>query len=695
MKKLRRLLLFIIILCIVFPITVSAEDEITTSYYSYTYTEDYTKTVMTPAPYIAEYTVSGEKLGIGKFNGLSDVTYDSDNQNIYLVDSGNNRVVVLDEQYQVSYVLETFSNGGEIDCFNNPNTVFLKDNRIYVSDTDNHRIVILDKTNYELIQVIEQPEIKILGEYTFLPESFVVDLAGRIYVIVKNINEGVVQLDAEGNFERFVGAPDVVLTFGQKLWRMFLNDKQKAQLEKAVPTEYNAIQIDSDGFLYLTTQDTTVPAITKLNCEGSNILNVDTLYEPNGDTPYYELRGKESGSYFADIAVRQDGIYAAVDSQKGRIFVYNQEGVLLYCFGGVGSQEGTFRTPSALEIHGEKLFVTEQQSNLLTVFTETGFGVTVDMAVTKLLDGKYEESADAWEQVLEMCPTYHYAYKCLARTDIQGKDYASALNKLKGDSSYDYYYKAFEGVRKAFLSTYFTEIVLGIGVLIVLIILVRKLWKKHAVTEKLEKYQLIRELKYSNYVMFHPIDGFWDLKREKRGSLRAANILVAMFVLVYGMRVQLSGYCFTHLTFSEIDVLFGVIMMVLPHALWIVSNWCFTSLMDGEGTMKDIYIATAYALKPYIVTAIPMLILSHCLSGNEAFIYNTFDGIIMIWMLGLIFFGMMITHNYSLTKGIITAILTLVGICLMMFLALVCFNVVQEMWSFGYDIYKELNYRMY
>ena len=142
-------------------------------------------------------------------------------------------------------------------------------------------------------------------------------------------------------------------------------------------------------------------------------------------------------------------------------------------------------------------------------------------------------------------------------------------------------------------------------------------------------------------------------------------------------------------------MLYGLLMMVLPLAMWIVSNWCFTSLMDGEGSFKDIYIATAYALAPYIITAIPMLLLSHCLSGNEAFIYNTFDSIIMFWMLALIFFGMQITHDYSLGKGILTGVLTLVGMCLMMFLALVCFNIGQDMISFVRDIYTEVSYRTY
>lgn len=695
MKRISKLTVLIILFSMLSSSVVLAKDNVNTPYYSYTYEEDYSEAVMLPTPYIADTTIRGDVLGIGAFNGVSDVTYDSENKFLYITDSGNHRIVVLDEAFSVYRVLDKFQNNGKEDGFQNPYAVFPKGDFIYVSDTNNNRIVIFNKENYEFVREIRQPEIKLLGEYVFLPKSFAVDLAGRIYVVAQNINEGVVQLDAEGNFERFVGAPDVTLSWSQKIWRLIMTDAQRAKLEKAVPTEYNSIHIDRDGFLYLTTQDTTVPAITKLNCQGDNILRVNTQYNPEGDFVYYNKSGLNRNSHFVDIGVREDGIYAALDSSMGRIFVYDQEGVLLYCFGGNGAQKGTFRSASAIEIDGSNIYVTDQTAGTVTVFTETTFGMAVDKAVTTMLDGQYEDSANYWNKVLEMCPGYNYAYSSLARTDIQKKDYKTALKRLKGESSFTYYDKAFEGARKEFIADNFTAIFVGVFVLVLSFIFIRRLWKKQNISEKLSQYQLVRELKFSNHIMFHPIDGFWDLKREKRGSLKAANVLTALFIILYGVRVQCSGYTFTHQLFEEIDVIFEVIMMVLPLAMWIISNWCFTSLMDGEGTMKDIYIATAYALKPYIITAIPLLILSHCLSGNEAFIYNTFDGIVMVWMLGLIFFGMMITHNYSLGKGVLTAILTLIGICLMMFLILVCFNVLQDMTAFGTDLYKEIIYRMY
>ena len=52
-------------------------------------------------------------------------------------------------------------------------------------------------------------------------------------------------------------------------------------------------------------------------------------------------------------------------------------------------------------------------------------------------------------------------------------------------------------------------------------------------TDKQKWQRLLSSLRYSLYVIFHPFDGFWDLSREKRGSLGAANIIVFLVCLLY------------------------------------------------------------------------------------------------------------------------------------------------------------------
>ena len=691
-KKLCCILVALLLLTIPFVASASNNEyNYNLPYYSYTYDSN-NRVVMTPSPYSVAHNITGSELGISNFSAVNDLFYSTETDLIYITDQGNNRIVVINKHYNLETVVDSFDNNGTVETFAAPSAAYVKNGLLYISDTENQRIVCLDAYTYELNRIFDAPDIPILGEnFQYFPTKIAVDLAGRIYVLAKNVNQGIVLLDQNGEFAKLAGAPDVSPSLLDMFWRLFMTKKQKEQLEKPVPTEYNSIHLDKDGFIYLTTQSDSVLPISKLNSQGDNVINYQGSNIPDGDTGYTW----RFTSSFADVAVRDDGIYAALDTTMSRIFVYDQEGSLLYAFGGNGGQEGTFVNPSSIEMYEGIIMVSDRTNNYVSVFQQTEFGESVDKAVTYMIDGEYDLANEYWHKILTLCPNYDSAYIYLARVDIQAKDYNAAIEKLEGTGKMDYYSKAFKGLRENFIRDNFTWIFFGAIALIIICVVASKLLKKYKVKEKINSIKIMRELDYSAYVSFHPFDGFWDLKREKRGSMKAAHVLLALFVLTYGLRAQYSGYLFTGRLPYQINVLSEVATMIIPILLWVVSNWCFTTLMEGEGNMKDIYIATMYALRPYIITAIPMFLLSHVLSLDEAFIYTAFDSIITIWMLGLMFFGMMTTHDYTLGKGIITAALTIVGIILIIFLALVFTNVIQDVVSLVTDMVKELSYRTY
>lgn len=692
MKKL--LCIFLALLILSAPLTVSAANgdyNYNLPYYSYTYDSN-NRPVVTPSPYSVAHNITGAELGISEFSGINDLFYSDETNLIYITDQGNSRVVVINKHYELVRVIDSFDNDGTVDTFLNPSAAYVKNGLLYISDTDNMRIVCFDATTYEFVKIYDAPKIPILGDdYLYYPTKIGIDLAGRIYVIGKNVNQGIILLDQNGEFAKLAGAPDVSPSLLDMFWRLFMTDEQKEQLEKPVPTEYNSIHLDQDGFIYVTTQSEKVNPISKLNSQGKNVLKYQGTNAPDGDTGYnWKIQ-----SIIVDVAVREDGIYAALDTTMNRVFVYDQEGSLLYAFGGGGSQEGTFYNPSSIEMYDDIIMVSDRTYNSITVFQQSEFGESVDKAVTYMIDGDYPNANAYWHKILTLCPSYDAAYIYLARVDIQNKDFDAAIEKLIGTGKTDYYSKAFKGAREDFIRNNFTWLFIGVIVLIVLFVVGKKLLKKYKVSEKINSYKIMRELNYSAYVSFHPFDGFWDIKREKKGSIQAANVLFVLFILTYALRAQYSGYLFIGKLATEVNVFLEVATMVGPILLWVVSNWCFTTLMEGEGNMKDIYIATMYALRPYIITAIPMFLLSHCLSLDEAFIYTAFDTIITIWMLGLMFFGMLTTHDYTLGKGFITAVLTIVGIILIIFLALVFTNVISDIVSLVSDMIKEISYRTY
>lgn len=202
-----------------------------------------------------------------------------------------------------------------------------------------------------------------------------------------------------------------------------------------------------------------------------------------------------------------------------------------------------------------------------------------------------------------------------------------------------------------------------------------------------------KTLMYVFHVIFHPVDGFWDLKREKRGSLPAALTIVALTIFTLTFEKQKTGFLFNTNRLEEINVLVDIATVLLLYVLWCVAGWCLTSLMDGEGKFKDIAIATGYALFPIPLIRLPLILFSQVITADEGAFYTTFVTISYMWVVLLLFMGTMITHQYSFWKTFFTCLLTLIGMGIILFIGLLFFNVIQQMITFISTVYQEIRYR--
>ena len=648
-----------------------------------------------PSPYVTERVLYGYDWGIEELRDLSDVYYDGQGR-VYLMDAGNRRIVVLDEAFRLLDTIDSFTIDGREESFTKPASLFCADGKLYIADSGAGRIVCLDRETYQGLRVFERPVIELLEEgYTYEPTRVVVDYAGRLYVIASGINQGLIQLDENGEFMGFMGAPKVVPKLTEMIWRKIATKAQRERMIKFVPTEYNAMFIDGKGFIYVTSQTVDIPPVSRLNSQGENVLKSKAAYtSQDGDGQYTDAKGTALRSLFVDITVQEDGTYLILDSSKGRVFSYDADGNMLYATGGIGSQNGTYYSPCALELVNGRLLIADKTKGSLTVLAPTAFGENIGKALRLQKAGEYTLAREAWQRVLAQCSNYYTAVIGVAKADIQDGDYERVMEMLAPIGEQYYYDLTFQYERTQFIKTWFYPLVGAAAVLIACAVLLPKRVKRTRLYARVANAPLSRQMKYSNYVIFHPFDGFWDLKREKRGSLLSANILYAEFLILFAVRAQFSGYLL-RTPGEESNVLIACLSILLPLALWCVSNWCFTTLMDGEGSMKDVYISTAYALRPYILLSLPLLLMSHVLAAEELAFYTVLDIVSIVWVLGLLFFGMMITHDYSFLKNVLTTVLTIVGICLMIFIGLLFVNILQDILSFGLNIYKELIFRTY
>jgi hypothetical protein len=110
--------------------------------------------------------------------------------------------------------------------------------------------------------------------------------------------------------------------------------------------------------------------------------------------------------------------------------------------------------------------------------------------------------------------------------------------------------------------------------------------------------------------------------------------------------------------------------------------------------MKDIYIASTYSLLPLVITMVPATIASNFILADEVKTLGLITGIGLVWMGLLIFFGTMVTHDYTIGKNILTVGATLVGMICIMFIAILFSTLLGKLVSFVTNIVTELQYRM-
>jgi len=206
--------------------------------------------------------------------------------------------------------------------------------------------------------------------------------------------------------------------------------------------------------------------------------------------------------------------------------------------------------------------------------------------------------------------------------------------------------------------------------------------------------KFLSSLQFSFYVIFHPFKGFWDLKHEKKGSMQAALTILVLLIVTYILQRQYTGFIFNENDPKKLNVFTEIISVVLPFFLWATANWCITTLMEGEGSFRDIVITTAYALVPLVLIGLPSILLSRIINADEGAFYYFFSVVSMLWSGALILAGSTVTHQYSMGKTVFTSLLSVVGMGLMIFIGLLVFSLLQQMISFVYTIYREIAFRL-
>ena len=711
MKKTRKKLKLILSL-LVLSVTAFSNFFITdasqmSTYTTYTYDTD-GNAVDSPEAYKFSNEYTGADFGVGDLKSPSDIFIDA-SKNIYITDSGNNRIVILNSDFSLKKVLVDFysvqEEGAEnsIETFSSPSSVFVDNkNHIYVADTDNNRIVEFDE-NYNCIRTIVRPNTDILDDdYVFSPISIVVDSSDRIYILVKNDNDGIMELAADGSFTGYYGAQKVNSTIFDWFKTLFMTKAQKSRIVKTIPRSYNSMAIDDKDFIWMTSNSLTIyqrmnymkskssadASIKRLNPSGNDVLSREGEYAPGGDL--LEV------SSLVDVAVKDSGVYSVLDDSYNRVFTYDSRGNLLYAFGGKGMQDGCLTLASSIAYIDDDLLVLDASDNSITRYSMTDYAKDIQSALLADENKDFEASLKYWKKVLDRNENLQLAYKAIGNSYLRLGEYAEAMKYYKNADQKEGYSKAYSYIRADYVKKNF---ILVISIIIAVFVLYAffKHWVNKENAKMLlnnKKFSLKSQILYAWRTIYHPFDSFWEIKKQGKGSITSATVLLTLIVLSFCYKEVGTGYLFREEAVENVNLLVVIFTVLIPLALWCLASWGLTTLFEGKGKMKDIYVMTCYALFPLIFTNVITTVMSNGMTLAEGNFISFISAIGYIWAACLLVSGSMTIHEYTFGKNAIMIVTSIVGMGIIMFLAMLFITVGQKLFDFITAVYEEVVFRL-
>ncbi len=709
MKRTRlgmKIMLFVSIFVVLFQFAVAAAPTFSTPYQTYTY-NDKEQTVASKAGYEPEMVLTGTEMGTTDLLNPTDM-YTSPDKQLYILDNGNNRIVVLDADYK--FIKEiTFKKDGQPMQIGVPDkslgyssSIFVDESEILIADPVMKVVHIFDLDGNFKAQITAPTDSAIITEgFNFTPCKVVKDNAGVFYVLSYGSYNGIMQFDQKYEFIGFYGAADIKVTADVLMdyfWKQILSDEAASKLARYVPVNYLSIDIDSENFIYAVKYESNLVGETeqvkKLNPLGNNILQ----YNGEGeaifglrDQRWDEVR-KYIVSRLSDVVYDDLGFITVIDSYQKKIYQYDNESNLLFVFGGENSdQQGNFQNPVAIESIDDRIIVLDGNRNNITVFKRTGFGALMHEGVNLVSQGLYAESKDIWAEVLKNDSMNTLANSGYGKALLDEGNYQDAMYYLKIGNNKTDYSTALGNIREEILSSMFPLIMILIILALLAYFIVPKILRKY---RKKDEYSTsVSTWKYPFHVMLHPINGYTNLKFEKKGSMLAANIILAGFFIVSIIVRQGTGYIFNENDLDTFNIFFTFLSSVGIFIFFVVAQWAVAVLMSGEGKFTEIWIFSAYALLPYVILMIPVTLLSQAFTLDETAFLTIANIIVLAWTGMGILLGTREAHQFSMIKTILLLFLTLIGMFFVILIVGIVYSMLARLISFIAAIVTELSLR--
>lgn len=669
--------LFLVFLCAALLFCACAGAD--TPYITYT-VNGYGNVQETQTAYLARQAVI--KFGDESFNKPDDL-FAADDGTLYVADTKNRRILIGNAQGEL---LGIVGQG----VLQTPRGVFVtKDGHIYVADRDAEAVFEFSPEG-ELLHTYGKPENPLYGEsLSFMPLKVVVNDAGILFVICESNTNGIVEISPidGGTFLGYFGTNWASADFRTIVYRAILTDTQRAKMVSNIPSTPDNLAIDSRGLIYTVTRGDGMRTVKRLNIAGINLIHgAESVDIPSG-----VAAGNHNNVYVAD--------------QKGFIYEYNNDGELIFVYGGKddgNSRTGLFTTVTAIDVDArDRLYVLDSASNMIQVFEPTEFTRLLHEALYLYSVGRYTESKAPLQAVLDMNSLFDVANRAMGRAMFQEEDYDSALRYARLAKDREGYSDAFWEIRNAWLKKYVAWLIAGIAVLFLVWRLLRTLDRKKGIFDPLRRLRrpvkensLRHKLRYSLYYMRHPIDGSYGIAREGRAGWLAPGILLALFIAEFLVNKYLCGFLTKTVQDGRYELFSDIAVILVAVFGLTLCNYLVCTINDGEGRPKQIFTYFCYSLTPYLLLTPLCFLLSHVLTNNERFLITLLQVLTWGWMAVLLVLGIREVNNYTARETVKVILLTLFTVLILALIVFIIYVLWAQVFEFVSALFGEAVYRI-
>jgi hypothetical protein len=586
---------------------------------------------------------------------------------LYVADTGNQRIVRFNIDTGIGEVLMT--------GLSQPTGLYVNDvGDLYVADKGAQRIY---RYNAEmtLIQTFTRPLEPIFGETSpFVPMKVTSGPRGILYVAGEGSTAGLMQINQAGEFIGFFGTNTTSFSWLQTISNFFGITRAAN-----IPTSPTNVALDAKGSVY-TVSPTTSNQVKKFNIASQTILSMTPEFIP------------------VSIHINDfDNIFTV--SQDGMITEYDSYGNMIFSFGGLDQGNrvsGLYVNPvDIITDEDDNLWVLDKGTGLIQLLQRSEFAALVHQGLINFKEGIY--SLSQWENVLRMNAMFALANGALARGHYRLQAYEEALQ---------YYAIAFDraGFSEAFWQLRYTWLELNlswvlVGVVMVLLLgqLYQWLKKRILVMDFAQGWlhhpkvkTLQRDYRLTQHVLFHPLDTYQDIKHLKQSSWWMATLLYGLLLMVSIFEIYATGFIFQTVNLNSFNLLIYTFTFLGSIGLFVFSNYLVATITNGEGFFKDVYLATAHALMPYLILTPILAILSNGLTYNESIVYQLLDGLRYAWSGLLIVLMIKEIHNYDVKALIQNILLTLFTMMMLVLIGLLLYALGAQVVNYFEGIIQEV-----